>query len=138
MGMCEQNSVSHLTPSINTFLFLGEISLRMHCCCLACFMVASRWWAKVIMADGLITLILDTSLSFPAISMSDQFEADILLSLIQYSSSSPGLLITPHIFMSVGIICLLFRLMPLMKIHNKICPKIESFSTPLIAFCFSF
>lgn len=67
--------------------------------------------------------------------MSNQSGVDVLLSLTQYSSYSPWLLVMPHIFMSVGITCPLLVVMPLMKVWSKISVKIDSFSSSLMAFC---
>lgn len=90
--------------------------------------IASQWWTKVIMADGLITLGLDTSLSFPTIYKSDQSEVGILLSLVHYSTSSLCLLVMPCILVLPGITCLPLGLTSLMKVSSKICLRTDSVS----------
>lgn len=90
--------------------------------------IASQWWTKVIMADRLITLGLDTSLSFPTIYKSDQSEVGILLSLVHYSSSSLCLLVMPRILVLPGITRLPLGLTSLMKVSSKICLRTDSVS----------
>lgn len=90
--------------------------------------IASQWWTKVIMADGLITLGLDTSLSFPTIYKSDQSEVGILLSLVHYSTSSLCLLVMPRILVLPGITRLPLGLTSLMKVSSKICLRTDSVS----------
>ena len=112
-----------------TFLVLLEISvdalLLPH---LLILCIASQWWTKVIMADGLITLGLDTSLSFPTIYKSDQSEVGILLSLVHYSTSSLCLLVMPRILVLPGITRLPLGLTSLMKVSSKICLRTDSVS----------
>lgn len=80
------------------------------------------------MADGLITLGLDTSLSFPTIYKSDQSEVGILLSLVHYSTSSLCLLVMPRILVLPGITRLPLGLTSLMKVSSKICLRTDSVS----------